>query len=233
MLYEALAGKPPFAAAELPAQLHHIFNEEPPAIASLRPDVPADLRQVVEGCLKKDRDARLGSGEEVLATLGLSTDMRQAMPAAGKPAGKSSRWGWIAAGVVVVAVAAGARVAASQTGRPTLVILAVVLIVLVIAAVSGPPRATRPAVALAALGVFLLAVPEVLYVVDGMELFSPFHFEPHLSMFSITNSRAIQNLDVSTGGFSAVHGDRMSGVLSIELREPEKPSLRVRNTLPM
>jgi uncharacterized membrane protein len=68
---------------------------------------------------------------------------------------------------VVVAVAAGALVVASQTGRPTLVILAVLLIVLVIAAVSGPPRATRPAVALAALGIFLLAVPEVLYVVDS------------------------------------------------------------------
>jgi YYY domain-containing protein len=68
---------------------------------------------------------------------------------------------------VVVAVAAGTLVAASLIGRPTLVILAVLLIVLVIAAVSGPPRASRPGVALAALGIFLLAVPEVLYVVDS------------------------------------------------------------------
>ena len=68
---------------------------------------------------------------------------------------------------VVVAVAAGTLVVASQTGRPTLVILAVLLVVLVIAAVGGPERRSRPGVALAALGVFLLAVPEVLYVVDS------------------------------------------------------------------
>lgn len=65
---------------------------------------------------------------------------------------------------------------------------------------------------------------EVLYLVDGMELFSPFHFEPHLSMFSITNSRAVQNLDVSTGGFSAVYGDRMSGVLDLSSTTPSGPT---------
>ena len=68
---------------------------------------------------------------------------------------------------VVVAVAAGSLVLASQTGRPTLVILVVLLIVLVVAAVGGPERKIRPGVALAALGIFLLAVPEVLYVVDS------------------------------------------------------------------
>jgi uncharacterized membrane protein len=58
-------------------------------------------------------------------------------------------------------------VAAAVTGRPTLLVLVTMLAVLVIAVVVGPPRSDRPAVALAALGVFLLAVPEVVYVVDS------------------------------------------------------------------
>jgi hypothetical protein len=63
---------------------------------------------------------------------------------------------------------------------------------------------------------------EVLVLVDGMELYAPFHFEPHLSMFSITNSRAVDNVDVFTGAFSAQYGDRMSGVLDISSASPTK-----------
>lgn len=68
---------------------------------------------------------------------------------------------------VAVALIAMTLVVASLTGRPTMVILAVLLVILVTAAVTGPKSSSRPAVALAALGVFLLLVPEVLYVVDS------------------------------------------------------------------
>ena len=68
---------------------------------------------------------------------------------------------------VAVALAAATLVLASQTGRPTTVILAMLLVVLVVAAVTGSDWGRRPAVALAALGVFLLLVPEVVYVVDS------------------------------------------------------------------
>ena len=68
---------------------------------------------------------------------------------------------------VAVALTAATLVLASQTGRPTLVMLGMLLAVLVVAAVSGSDWVHRPAVALAALGVFLLLVPEVVYVVDG------------------------------------------------------------------
>jgi len=67
-----------------------------------------------------------------------------------------------------LSVLAVALMAAAATGRPTLVILALVLAVLALAAVlRGASDATRPAIALAALGVFMLLVPEVLYVVDS------------------------------------------------------------------
>jgi YYY domain-containing protein len=68
---------------------------------------------------------------------------------------------------VALALVALTLVAASVSGRPTLILLAGLLVVLVLAGVSGPSRRDRPAVALAALGVFLLAVPEVVYVVDS------------------------------------------------------------------
>lgn len=62
---------------------------------------------------------------------------------------------------------AATLVLASMTGRPTLVMLVVLLAVLVVAAVIGERRSSRPGIALAALGVFLLAVPEVVFVVDS------------------------------------------------------------------
>ena len=58
-------------------------------------------------------------------------------------------------------------VAGAITGRPTLLALGAMLTVLVLAGIVGGPRPDRPALALAALGVFLLAVPEVVYVVDS------------------------------------------------------------------
>jgi uncharacterized membrane protein len=66
-----------------------------------------------------------------------------------------------------IAVVAGVVVAAAASGRPTLVILTSTLIVLVLSVLEGGHWPLRPAVALAALGVFLLVVPEVLYVVDS------------------------------------------------------------------
>ena len=68
---------------------------------------------------------------------------------------------------VAVALTAATLVLASQTGKPTLVMLTMLLTVLVVAAVTGSDSSHRPAIALAALGVFLLLVPEVVYVVDS------------------------------------------------------------------
>jgi uncharacterized membrane protein len=68
----------------------------------------------------------------------------------------------LATGLVALTV-----MAASLTGRPTLVVLSLILAVLIVAAVGTKVWQARPAVALAALGVFLLLVPEVVYVVDS------------------------------------------------------------------
>lgn len=67
---------------------------------------------------------------------------------------------------LAVALVAAGLVLAAMIGKPTLVMLGLLLAILMAAGVSGPRQERRPAIALAALGVFLLAVPEVVYVVD-------------------------------------------------------------------
>ncbi len=66
-------------------------------------------------------------------------------------------------------------------------------------------------------------VNEVLFLFDGLRLYEPYHLKDFQAIATIVNSGAIGGMDFYTGAYPAHHGDRMSGVLSIELREPEKP----------
>jgi YYY domain-containing protein len=68
---------------------------------------------------------------------------------------------------VMILAGAATVVMAAALGRPTLVILAVLFVVFVAAILRRETGVDRPAVALAALGVFLLLVPEIVYVADG------------------------------------------------------------------
>lgn len=61
---------------------------------------------------------------------------------------------------------------------------------------------------------------ELLVLVDGMEIYEPFHLEDLQSLFSIVDSQAIGGLELLTGGYPAEYGDRMSGVLAIDSAEP-------------
>jgi eukaryotic-like serine/threonine-protein kinase len=69
VLYEALAGRPPFdadtAAATALARLH----QEPPPLQRWRPDVPPALAAVVMRALSRDPDRRFGSAAEFRAAL--------------------------------------------------------------------------------------------------------------------------------------------------------------------
>ncbi len=73
---------------------------------------------------------------------------------------ESSRAATVAAAAAVVVLAAASR-------RPTLVMLAIIFVTLVIAMIRVPAGRGRAGLALAALGVFLLAVPELIYVRDS------------------------------------------------------------------
>ncbi|CAG0941474.1 hypothetical protein GPROT2_01325 [Gammaproteobacteria bacterium] len=56
---------------------------------------------------------------------------------------------------------------------------------------------------------------EVLMVFDGLPLNEPFHLKNFLAPVSVFDAEAIGAIDVSSGGFTVNHGDRMSGVIDI------------------
>jgi hypothetical protein len=63
---------------------------------------------------------------------------------------------------------------------------------------------------------------EVLVELDGVELYEPYHLRDLGSALSIVPPPAVDSLEIRSGGFSAAHGDRMSGLLSIETVRPTR-----------
>jgi len=61
---------------------------------------------------------------------------------------------------------------------------------------------------------------EVLMILDGMELYDPFH-QRDISggLFSIVDIETIQGIDLMTGGFSAEYGNRQSGVFNMKTNQ--------------
>jgi serine/threonine-protein kinase len=69
ILFELLCGRPPFQGETLPELLSAIMLEAPPAVASLRPDVPPELAAVLVRVLQKDREQRYQNVGELAAAL--------------------------------------------------------------------------------------------------------------------------------------------------------------------
>ncbi len=63
---------------------------------------------------------------------------------------------------------------------------------------------------------------EVLVLLDGQEIYQPFHLKDLLSVFSVFDSNAIGQVNFSSGGYPAQFGDRMSGVIELSTIEPQE-----------
>ena len=64
---------------------------------------------------------------------------------------------------------------------------------------------------------------EIGIMLNGLRLFDPFHVRDYQSIFSAIDSRAIEGVEVYTGGFPVRFGDRMSGLVLMESLESLKP----------
>ena len=64
---------------------------------------------------------------------------------------------------------------------------------------------------------------EVGIILNGHRLFDPFHVRDYQNIFSAIDSRAIDGVEVYTGGFPVRFGDRMSGLVLMESLNAEKP----------
>lgn len=62
---------------------------------------------------------------------------------------------------------------------------------------------------------------EALLLLDGVRLYSPYHLKDFQSLFGSISPRIIDAIDVSTGGYPAEFGDRMSAVIEMRSIVPE------------
>ena len=62
-------------------------------------------------------------------------------------------------------------------------------------------------------------VNEVLFLLDGLRLYEPFHLKNFQSVATIVNPALVAGIDFYSGAFPAHFGDRMSGVMRLDLRE--------------
>ena len=63
---------------------------------------------------------------------------------------------------------------------------------------------------------------EIGIMLNGQWLFDPFHIRDYQNIFSTIDARAIDGVEVYTGGFPVRYGDRMSGLVLMDSLEPEE-----------
>jgi formylglycine-generating enzyme required for sulfatase activity len=112
MMYEMLAGQPPFTGATPTAVLMKRLGGPPPALQTIRAEIPAPLADVVEACLATDPNERIQNAADIVRTMtghspvsgGHTTSTRMRVT---KPTSNRKLLAGIAAGIVLVAAAAG------------------------------------------------------------------------------------------------------------------------------
>jgi len=105
VLFEVLAGRPPFTGASAGAVARQHIAVEPPPLSALRPAVPAAVAAAVRKALAKDPTDRFGDVGEFRDALRASATAGGGATVAGRPRRRARILG-AAAGVVAVAVVA-------------------------------------------------------------------------------------------------------------------------------
>jgi serine/threonine protein kinase len=69
ILFELIAGRPPFKAATLPQVCTLVLHARPPSLREFSSDVPAELEAVLGRCLEKEREKRVATVQELAQLL--------------------------------------------------------------------------------------------------------------------------------------------------------------------
>lgn len=64
---------------------------------------------------------------------------------------------------------------------------------------------------------------EVMIVLDGQQIYDPFHLHGFQRLFSVIDTELVERVDVLTGGFPVEWGDRLSGVVDVRAEVPVAP----------
>ena len=111
--YEMLTGAPPFAGLPARAMLAARMSSLPPAISTLRHDVPAELNDLVMECLATDPADRPRTAQDLVDALERPAVMSGEFARVSRPGGRHGFAG-IAAGIALMAIV-GAGVATSRS----------------------------------------------------------------------------------------------------------------------
>lgn len=57
---------------------------------------------------------------------------------------------------------------------------------------------------------------ETFLMIDGLELYDPFHLKDLGGVFGIIDSNIIDSMDILSGGYTAEYGDRLSGIINAD-----------------
>ena len=111
VLYEMASGRRAFRGDSQASLIAAILNRDPEPLASVQPNVPADLDRLVRKCLAKDPDARWQSASDVADELRWIAGGKASRAAGPQVSGqrRTARWAAIAI-ALLLAVAAGASI---------------------------------------------------------------------------------------------------------------------------
>ena len=124
VLYEMVAGQPPFRADYDQAIVYLLTNEAPQPLTAVRTGVPKELERIVDKCLAKEASERYQRVDDLLVDLRALQKEQQGATAARPapaPAAQSHRTPWLLAGGAVLfalVVTAGAFLGLFESDKP-------------------------------------------------------------------------------------------------------------------